>query len=48
MSDNQATLNVGEKSTTMEVRSGTIGPDVIDIRKMYGATGMFTYDPGFT
>ena len=48
MSDNQATLNVGDKSTTMEVRSGTIGPDVIDIRKMYGATGMFTYDPGFT
>jgi len=48
VSDNQATLNVGEKSTTMEVRSGTIGPDVIDIRKMYGATGMFTYDPGFT
>ena len=48
MSDNQATLNIGGKSTTMEVRSGTIGPDVIDIRKMYGATGMFTYDPGFT
>lgn len=48
MSDNQATLNVGDKGTTMEVRSGTIGPDVIDIRKLYGATGMFTYDPGFT
>jgi len=48
VSDNQATLNIGGKSTTMEVRSGTIGPDVIDIRKMYGATGMFTYDPGFT
>ncbi len=24
-----------------------IGPDVIDIRKLYGKTGMFTYDPGF-
>ena len=47
MSDT-ATLNAGDKSVTMEVRSGTIGPDVIDIRKMYSQTGMFTYDPGFT
>ena len=47
MSDT-ATLNAGDKSVTMEVRSGTIGPDVIDIRKMYAQTGMFTYDPGFT
>ena len=28
--------------------SGTIGPDVIDIGKLYAQTGMFTYDPGFT
>ena len=48
MSDKQATLNAGDKTISMEVRSGTIGPDVIDIRKMYGQTGMFTYDPGFT
>ena len=48
MSDTQATLNAGDKSVSMEVRSGTLGPDVIDIRKMYGQTGMFTYDPGFT
>jgi citrate synthase len=27
--------------------SGTIGPDVIDIRTLFGKTGMFTYDPGF-
>ena len=27
--------------------SGSIGPDVIDIRKLYGQTGLFTYDPGF-
>jgi len=27
---------------------GTVGPDVVDIRKMYGQTGKFTYDPGFT
>ncbi len=30
------------------VLSGSTGPDVIDIRKLYGRTGMFTYDPGFT
>jgi citrate synthase len=28
--------------------SGTVGPDVIDISKLYAQTGMFTYDPGFT
>lgn len=48
MSDNQATLTADGKSIEMPVKSGTIGPDVIDIRKLYGATGMFTYDPGFT
>ena len=48
MSDKQATLNAGGKDVSMEVRSGTLGPDVIDIRKMYAQTGMFTYDPGFT
>ncbi|HEU0044906.1 citrate synthase [Sphingomonas sp.] len=28
--------------------SGSVGPDVVDIRKFYADTGMFTYDPGFT
>jgi citrate synthase len=27
---------------------GSVGPDVVDIRKFYGETGKFTYDPGFT
>ena len=27
---------------------GSVGPDVIDIRKLYAQTGEFTYDPGFT
>ena len=27
---------------------GSVGPDVIDIRKLYSQTGAFTYDPGFT
>ncbi len=48
MSDNQATLNDGSKTTNMPIRSGSIGPDVIDIRKLYAETGKFTYDPGFT
>jgi citrate synthase len=40
----------GGDNRTLElpVLSGTIGPDVVDIRKLYAATGMFTYDPGFT
>jgi len=48
VSDNLATLNDGTKAITMAVKSGTIGPDVIDIRKLYAETGKFTYDPGFT
>ena len=32
----------------MAVISGSVGPNVIDIRKLYGDTGCFTYDPGFT
>ncbi len=43
-----ATLNINDKQTQMPVRSGTIGPDVVDIGKVYANTGMFTYDPGFT
>jgi citrate synthase len=41
-------LELGGKSSEYPVMSGTVGPDVIDIRKLYGATGAFTYDPGFT
>jgi len=37
----------GGKSLEMPVYGGTIGPDVVDIRALYGKTGMFTYDPGF-
>jgi citrate synthase len=32
----------------LPVMSGSLGPDVLDIRKLYGTTGRFTYDPGFT
>ncbi|CAA9494424.1 MAG: Citrate synthase (si) [uncultured Sphingomonadaceae bacterium] len=43
-----ATLRFGNKDTAFAVRSGTTGPDVIDIRKLYAQTGAFTFDPGFT
>ena len=43
-----ATLTHGDKTVDLPVLSGSTGPDVIDIRKLYGATGAFTYDPGFT
>jgi citrate synthase len=43
-----ATLTLGDKSVELPVLSGSTGPDVVDIRKMYGATGAFTFDPGFT
>ena len=33
---------------TFPTLQGTCGPKVIDIRRLYGATNMFTYDPGFT
>jgi citrate synthase len=36
------------KSVVLPVKSGTLGPKVIDIRKLYGALDEFTYDPGFT
>jgi citrate synthase len=48
-SDVKATLSFSNGSPSIEfpVYSGSIGPDVLDIRKLYGSTGMFTYDPGF-
>tara|TARA_B110000438_G_scaffold252373_1_gene257348 strand:+ start:487 stop:1812 length:1326 start_codon:yes stop_codon:yes gene_type:complete len=42
------TLNAENKSYEYPVLSGSTGPDVVDIRKFYAETGMFTYDPGFT
>ncbi|MCX7254246.1 MAG: citrate synthase, partial [Burkholderiales bacterium] len=37
----------GSPSIEMPIYKGTVGPDVIDISKLYGKTGKFTYDPGF-
>ncbi len=49
LSDKKATLSFSDGSPAVElpVYQGTVGPDVMDIRKLYGQTGMFTYDPGF-
>ncbi|WP_428852541.1 citrate synthase [Imbroritus primus] len=48
-SEVKATLSFsdGTPSVDMPMYKGTVGPDVIDIRKLYGQTGKFTYDPGF-
>jgi citrate synthase len=48
-SDVKATLSFSDGSPSMDlpIYKGTVGPDVIDIRKLYGQTGKFTYDPGF-
>jgi citrate synthase len=47
MSDT-AKLSIDGKDFGYAVRQGSVGPDVIDIRKLYGQTGAFTFDPGFT
>ena len=48
-SDVKATLSFSDGSPSMElpIYQGSIGPDVIDIRKLYAQTGKFTFDPGF-
>jgi citrate synthase len=48
-SNTKATLSFSDGSPSIDfpIYKGTVGPDVIDIRKLYGSTGKFTYDPGF-
>jgi citrate synthase len=48
MADNNATLTVGDTSYDLPIMKGSEGPDVIDIRKLYGVSDHFTFDPGFT
>lgn len=43
-----ATLSTGNLQVSLPVLEGSVGPSVLDIRKMYAQTGQFTYDPGFT
>jgi citrate synthase len=46
--DGSATLTYKNKQFNLPVFAGTEGPDVVDIRKLYGDADIFTYDPGFT
>src|SRR5690349_20914267 len=48
MSAASGTLTVTNKQIELPIKDGTIGPSVVDTSKLYGQTGMFTYDPGFT
>jgi citrate synthase len=50
MSEDTATLAIEgvDSNHKYPVMHGTLGPKVVDIRKLYGDTDMFTYDPGFT
>ncbi|MCT4608717.1 MAG: citrate synthase [Pelagimonas sp.] len=47
-STKSATLTIDGQTYDLPMHSPTAGPDVIDIRKLYGQAGVFTYDPGFT
>ena len=47
MSSATGTFKLGDHSIELPVKKGTIGPDVVDIGKLYDMTGAFTFDPGF-
>ena len=47
MSD-KATFTLAGKSYDLDIRKGSIGPDVVNIASLYRDAGVFTYDPGFT
>jgi citrate synthase len=46
MSDKAGEMAIGDQQ--YPIVEGSVGPKVIDIRKLYAQTGMFTFDPGFT
>jgi citrate synthase len=43
-----AKLTIGDKVIDLPVMKPSVGPDVLDIRKLYAQGDVFTYDPGFT
>ena len=47
-STKSAKLTIDGNEYELPIYSPTAGPDVIDIQKLYGQAGVFTYDPGFT
>ncbi|SFR49076.1 citrate synthase [Litoreibacter janthinus] len=48
MSDKSARLIIGNNEIELPIYSPTVGPDVVDITKLYAQGDVFTYDPGFT
>ncbi|WGM38786.1 citrate synthase [Caulobacter sp. NIBR1757] len=44
----KATLTIGDQSFDLPILKGTTGPDVMDVRKFYADSDLFTFDPGFT
>ena len=48
MTEKVAKLVIGDQTHEFPILSGSVGPDVMDIRSLYAKTGLFTYDPGFT
>jgi citrate synthase len=43
-----ANISIDGASKDYPILKGSVGPEVVDIRKLYGNTGRFTFDPGFT
>jgi len=41
------TIDGSNRSTKLPVLQGVLGPDVVDIRKLYADLGVFTFDPGY-
>src|SRR6476659_9286253 len=48
MTEDIVTLGINGSNHGYKVLEGSVGPEVVDIRKLYAQSGMFTYDPGFT
>ncbi|TJZ93469.1 citrate synthase [Paracoccus gahaiensis] len=48
MADKTATLRINDQDYNLPILTPTQGPEVLDIRKLYGQADVFTYDPGFT
>ncbi|MEE8309475.1 MAG: citrate/2-methylcitrate synthase, partial [Hyphomicrobium sp.] len=46
--ETDADLVLNGTKTQLPVRAGTLGPNVVDVSRLYRDTGCFTYDPGFT
>lgn len=46
MSEEFAELKIKDKTYQFPIKKASIGPDVIDVTKLYGQTGYFTFDPG--